>query len=347
MLMDYKVITFPSVFEAAFGNTENAAKDLLNGLKIKKDDAWYLVGNMAKRNAISAGRIINAAPDEDDFDILFKAAMANVIDKIQPPVTVTIGLPLATFNVFKNSAHQYLSRRHFMFEYDTTTFNVKGGVKKSTFEIDSFDIIPEIVGGIIGLKKTLSQTANENFIALSFGFGTVEGGYATTNGLVNRTCFSSHGIRYVITNLARELNQQYYLDMKNEHQLDEAFMKGSIFTHRSKVDFTDLKKNLLVQYYKQVVSPLMRQYFTDADLENCSKIYLLGGGAHYAELTNAVADEFNSFIPVEVAPQPEILVSVGYLFNSLRVSDNNPARCIGLDLGNATTTVSVFEKGSK
>ena len=42
--MDYKVITFPSVFEAAFGNTENSAKDLLNGLKVKKDDSCYLVG---------------------------------------------------------------------------------------------------------------------------------------------------------------------------------------------------------------------------------------------------------------------------------------------------------------
>ena len=132
--------------------------------------------------------------------------------------------------------------------------------------------------------------------------------------------------------------------MKNEHQLDEAFMNGSIFTNRRRVGFADLKKNLLVQYYKQVISPLIRQYITDADLENCSKIYLLGGGANYTDLTDAVADEFKDLIPVEVAPQPEILVSVGYLFNSLRVSDNNPARCVGLDLGNATTTVSLFEK---
>jgi hypothetical protein len=345
--MNYNVITFPSVFEAAFGNNENSAKDLLNGLKVKKNDSWYLVGNIAKRNATSAGRIINATPDEDDFDILFRAAMVNVIDKVQPPFTVTVGLPLSTFNVYKTPAQQYLSRRHFMLEHDTTTFNVKGGIKTNTFEIDTFDVIPEIVGGIIGLKKTITQSVDENFIALSFGFGTVEGGYATTNGLVNRTCFSSHGIRYVISNLSRELNQQYYLEMKNEHQLDEAFVNGSIFTNRKKVDLKDLKKHLLVQYYKQVVSPLMRQYFTDSDLEHCSKIYLLGGGANYSELIDAVAEEFKDFIPVVVAPHPETLVSVGYLFNSVRVSDNNPARCIGVDLGNASTTVSIFEKISK
>jgi len=345
--MDYKVITFPSVFEAAFGNTENSAKDLLNGLKVKKDDAWYLVGNMAKRNAMSAGRIINAAPNEADFDILFRAAMVNVIDKVQPPFTVTVGLPLSTFNIYKGSAQQYLARRHFMLDHDTTTFNVKGGIKKNTFEIDMYDVIPEIVGGIIGLKKTVAQSPDENFIAISFGFGTVEGGYATANGLVNRTCFSSHGIRYVISNLAKELSQQYYLEMKNEHQLDEAFVNGSIFTNRKKVDLKELRRHLLTQYYKQVVSPLMRQYFTDADLEHCSKVYILGGGANYKELVDAVADEYRDFIPVAVPPQPESLVSIGYLYNSVRVSDNNPARCIGLDLGNASTTISIFERPAK
>jgi len=341
--MNHKIITFPSVFETAFGNTENSAKDLLNGLKIKQKETWFLVGNMARRNAINAGRVINAAPDEEDFDILFRAAMTTVLDKVQQPFTLTVGLPLSTFNVYKNAAQQYLSRRHFMVEYDSNTFNVKGGIKKTTFDVDAFDVIPEIVGGIIGLKKTVPQTS-DNFIAISFGFGTVEGGYATADGLVHRTCFSSHGIRYVIGNLAREMNTQHYLEMKNEHQLDEAFMNGSIFTHRRRVDLQGMRKSLLTQYYKEVVSPLMRQHFTDSDLEHCSKIYLLGGGANYADLCNAVADEFKGFIPVEVVPQPEYVVSIGYLYNSLRVSDNNPVRCVGLDLGNATTTVSVFEK---
>ena len=231
-----------------------------------------------------------------------------------------------------------------MVEYDTGTFNIKGSIKKNTFDIDAFEVIPEIVGGIIGLKKTLAQSTDENFIAISFGFGTVVGGYATADGLVNRTCFSSHGIRYVIGNLARELNTQYYLEMKNEHQMDEAFVNGSIFTNRRRIDLKELKKNLLNQYYKEVVSPLMRQHFTDGDLEHCSKIYLFGGGANYRELTDAVAEEFKGFIPIEIVPQPEITVGIGYLYNSLRVSDNNPARCVGLDLGNATTTVSFFEK---
>jgi plasmid segregation protein ParM len=337
-------ISFPSVYETAFGNTENSAKDLLNGLKVKRNETWYLVGNMAKRSAVNAGRIVNAAPTEEDFDILFRSSMVNILDKVKQPFTVTTGFPLSTYNVYKNSAQQYLGRRHFLVEYDANTFNVKGGIKKNTFEIDTFDVIPEIVGGIIGLKKTLPDIANENFIAISFGFGTVEGGFATSDGLVHRTCFSSHGIRYVIGNLARELNINYYLEMKNEHQMDEAFVKGSIFANRRRIDLKEMRNTLLRQYYKEVVSPLMRQHFTDGDLEQCSKIYLLGGGAHYDELTDAVAEEFHGFIPVEVVPQPEIIASIGYLYNSLRVSDNNPSRCIGIDIGNATTTTSIFEQ---
>ncbi|ASZ11260.1 ParM/StbA family protein [Chitinophaga pendula] len=342
--MKVSTIKFPSVFETAFGNTENSSKDLLNGLKVKKDNTWYLVGNLAKRGGINPGRVTNASPEEEDYDILFKAAMLNTIDRVQQPISLTMGFPFSTYNVYKTAAEQFLAKRHFLMEYDTQTFNTKGGVKKGMFDIEKFEIIPEIVGGIIGLKKALDIPADQNFIAVSFGFGTVEGGLAASEGLVHRTCFSSFGIKYAINNLARELSKKYYLEMKNEHQLDEAFMKASIFTNRKRIDLKDMRKELLTQYYKEVISPLMRQYFTDRDFESCEKIYLMGGGAHYKELTDAFAEEYNNFIPVEVAPNPEDLISMGYLYNSLRISDNKPNVCVGMDLGNASSIISIFEK---
>ena len=70
----------------------------------------------------------------------------------------------------------------------------------------------------------------------------------------------------------------------------------------------------------------------------------MGGGANYKELSNAVAEEFAGFIPVEVAPNPEHMISIGYLYNSLRISDTNESRSIGIDLGNATTAISYFDK---
>ena len=54
--MKVSSINFPSIFETAFGNTENSAKDLLNGMKIKANEAWYLVGNLAKISAINADK---------------------------------------------------------------------------------------------------------------------------------------------------------------------------------------------------------------------------------------------------------------------------------------------------
>ncbi|GAC1424283.1 MAG: ParM/StbA family protein [Chitinophagaceae bacterium] len=323
---------------------ENTARDLLNGIKVKKDNTWYLVGNLARKNGVSPSRITNATPAEEDFDILFKAALINLSGKLQQPVTVTIGFPFSTYHAFKTIAEQYLAKRHFMVEYDTQTFNVKGNVKKEAFDIERFEVIPEIVGGIIGLKKIFAHAIPKNFMAISFGFGTLEGIMATEDGLVQRTSFSTHGVRYAINNLARELNKKYYLELKNEHQLDEAFMKGSLFANRKRIDITDIRKEVLEQYYRKVVSPAIRSHLTDADLDACEKIYLLGGGAYYSELTNIFIEEFKDLIPVEVAPEPEKTASTGYLYNSLRLSDNYPSRCAGIDLGNAFSMVSFFSE---
>ncbi len=342
--MKTTTLGFPSVFETAFGNSENSAKDLLNGLKIKKDNNWYLVGNLAKRGGINPGRITNASPLEEDFEILFKAALLNAEDKLTQPITVTLGFPFSTYNVYKGAAEQFLKKRHFLVEYDSQTFNLKGSVRKAMFDIDHFEVIPEIVGSIIGLKKVANLPASKNFIAISFGYGTIEGTMVTEDGLVHRTSFSSHGIKYVINNLMRELTQKHYLEMKNEYQLDEAFIKGSVFTNRKRIDLREIRKELLVQYYKEVVSPLLRNYFTDQDFENCETIYLLGGGAHYPELTEALNEEFKGFIPVEIAPEPEKLASIGYLYNSLRISDNYHKRSLGIDLGNASSIISFFEE---
>ncbi len=344
--MNVVSLQFPSVFETAFGNMENSAKDLINGLKIKRDNSWYLVGNLAKKNGINAGKVTNAAPTEEDFDVLFKAALINLTGKLTNPVTLTLGFPFATYNVFKPAAEQYLSKRHFLVEYDTQTFNINWSIKRETFDIERSEVIPEIVGGIIGLKRKLAGTIPQNFIAISFGFGTMEATMVSADGLVHRTSLSTHGIRYAINNLTRELNRKYYLELKNEHHLDDAFMKGSVFVNRKRIDILEMRKEVLIQYYKEVVSPVLRRHLTDMDFEACEKIYLLGGGANYRELTDALREEFESFIPVEIAPEPEKLASIGYLYNSLRLSDNNPARCAGVDLGNAFSMVSYFSEST-
>ena len=341
--MKVLTVNFPSVLETTFGNTENSAKDVLNGLKIKKEDTWYMVGNLAKRAGVNPNHVTNASPQLEDYEVLFKSALVTVAAQVEQPVAITMGFPFSTYSVYKSTAEQFLSKRHFMAEYDTQTYNVNGSVKRTTFDVDNFDVIPEIVGCIIGLKKILGNKPPTNFIAISLGFGTIEGGMATENGLVHRTCFSSYGLQYAIDNLHQELSKRYYLKMKNVHQLDDAFRKGSIFINRENVDIKGLRKSILNQYFREVIYLLLNKYFNDQDFEICEKIYLMGGGAYYPELVEAFKNEFNGSIQVEVAPEPEKLASIGYLYNSFRISDGKQQRSVGIDIGNSSTTVSVFQ----
>ncbi len=336
--------SFPSVFETSFGNTENASGDLINGIKIKRDNNWYMVGNLAKRGGINPNRITNASPAGDDYDILFRSALLAVADKVQQPLSITLGFPLASYNVYKPAAEQFLNKRHFMVENDTKTFNVNGSVKRTMLDVERFEVIPEIVGCIIGLKKILEHQLPADFLAISLGFGTIEGGMVSKDGLINRTCFSSHGIQYAIDNLNRDLTKKYFLDLKNVHQLDDAFIKNNITVNRKRIDLSETRKEILTQYYKEVISPLIRKYIKDSDFENCEKIYLMGGGALYPEIQAAFEEEYRDFIAVEIAPEPKKLASIGYLHNSYRISDKNHARCAGIDIGNATTVVSIFQE---
>ncbi len=336
--------SFPSVFETAYGNTENTARNLLNGLKIKKDNSWYLVGNLAKKGGVNPQRIINASPTENSYDLLFKAAMVTLANQMPNPVCITTGFPLSAYNAYKQPAETYLNKKHFLIEYDTKTFNNGGNIQHATFDLDVFEVIPEIVGCIIGLKKLLHYKAPSQFIAISLGFGTVEGGMVSEDGMVYRTCFSSHGIQYAVGNLQKELSRKFYLEMKNIHQMDDAFVRGNIVINRKRMDIKEVRKVILQQYYREVVSPLIRKYLSDADFENCEKIYLMGGGALYPELVDAFGEEFAETIPVEIVPEPEKLASIGYLYNSLKISGQFPGKCAGVDIGNSSTVISIFEQ---
>jgi hypothetical protein len=341
--MKIATTVFPSVMESALVNTDNAAANLLSGLKVKKgDDEWYIVGKLAKTAGVNATRVTNASPAEDYYQILFNAAAAVIDGEVEGPYTLTTGFPYSVYNAFKTPADDFLKRRHFMSEYDTSTFELSGAPKRFKVDLDNYEIIPEIVGCIIGIKKMIPEKEPVNFLVVSLGFGTVEGGMASESGLVNRTCFSSHGLQYVVDNMQRQLEKRYYLSLKNVHQLDDAIAKGSLFVNRQKIDIMPLRRQLLSQYYKEVVSPLIKKYVTDRDFENCETIYLAGGGALYPELVAAFQEEFGKDIGVTVAPQPDKLASIGYLYNSVRLSGKKYNTSVGLDIGNSSTVVSFF-----
>jgi plasmid segregation protein ParM len=332
-------VQFPSVFEAAYGNTENTAASLLTGMKVKVDSQWYLVGDLARKNGVNAQRVVNASPDQIDFEILFKSALLNCVDVVEKPFNVTLGLPYSTYNAYRQPLMRLMEQRYFTVDFNSETYKVDGGVRSVNIELKSFDVIPEIVGAMIGIKKgnVVSDTNPRNFIVISLGYGTAEGGMATDDGLLQRTCFSVHGIRYVVNNLQRELNKQHYLDMKNEFQLNDSLMKGFMIASRKRIDLRDMRKEIISNYYKQVISPNFRSHFTDQDFERCTAIYLVGGGILYNDLKNEFEEEFKGFLPVEVVSEPQNVASMGYYFHSEAMSGGSPANSVGLDIGNSST----------
>ncbi|HWB28627.1 MAG TPA: ParM/StbA family protein [Chitinophagaceae bacterium] len=342
--MQINTVSFPSIFEPVFGNTENSANDLLNGIKIKNGNNWYIAGNLAKFDGFSPKRIINASPEETDYEILFKAAMVIASGRIKNPISVTVGFPFSTYNIYKTPTEDFLTKRNFLIEYDTQTFNYTGAVKKAMIELEKFEVIPEIVGGIIGIKNIFGgQLSAGNFIVISLGFGTLEGAMASKKGLIQRTVFSTYGLSYAVNNLNRELNKHYFLSMKNEFQLDDAMVNAHIVVNRKKIDLKPLRKEIIEQYYKSVISPAMRKYFADSDFETCENIYLIGGGANYEELVNCFKEEFRDILSVIVPNKPENTASIGYLYNTLRLTSGQPNQCIGLDLGNSSTVLATIE----
>jgi len=335
-------VSFPSVFEAAYGNTENTATSLLTGLQIKVDNQWYLVGDLARKNGVNAQRVVNASPDQLDFEILFKSALLNCVDTVDKPFNITLGLPYSTYNAYRQPLLRMLEQRYFTVEYNSETYKSDGGVRSVNVELKNFDVIPEIVGAVIGIKRgNLVKDSNpRNFIVVSLGYGTCEGGMATEEGLVQRTCFSVHGIRYVVNNVQRELNKLHYLDMKNEFQLNDSLTKGVMIANRKRIDIRDIRREVISQYYRQVISPSLRSHFSDQDFERCSAIYLVGGGVLFSELKEEFEEEFTGFLPVEVVENPQTVASVGYYHHAMSLGGSTSANSIGLDIGNSSTIVT-------
>lgn len=339
-----EVIKYPSVFESSNLELRNVARDLVSGLKIYQDQVGFLVGDLAHSEGISPHRNINSSPDEDDYRIFLKAGLLLASQKLGSPITVTTGFPFSTFQVFKEKAYSLIEKEH-LIEFDTHTFG-GGGKKKVAVEVDRAAVLPEVVGCSIAVRQ-LEPDANGNFFVVSLGYGTMEAILSTEGGLVQRSSVSTFGLRYAINLISRELQKDYYLDLKTEHQIDQYFSDGSIFLNRKRIDLKELRKQVLTQYYKDVISPSIRKAFTDTDFAKTEDLYLAGGGANYIDLVNLFREEFDGVLNIHVPEKPEQLASIGYCYNSLSINGGAKDKAVGLDLGNSSTILTTFkqEKG--
>ncbi|MDE7073690.1 MAG: ParM/StbA family protein [Odoribacter sp.] len=355
-----KSYNFPSVYEATNQELTNVAENILDGIKINMDDSEYIVGNLALVEGYSPHKSINAAPTDEEYKLLSKAGLLLTQPKGEEEIYLTTGFPFSTYMLYREKASEILQGRHII-NYDASTFGGPANAKREV-NVGKVDVIPEIQGCTVAIREGELQE-KDNFFIVSLGYGTCEAVVSTRAGLINRSAVSTHGIRHAVNLLANELNKNFYLNLKTEHQIDVAFQKGNITVNRVKQNILDIREKVLRMYYQEIISPNLRRAFTDDDFNKCPKMYLVGGGALYPELVNAFKEEFGGIVEVIVYPEADKCASQGYCLNSkLRAAASrsnvpnnveaeeikifrNPQLAVGIDIGNANTCVTIYKEG--
>lgn len=333
--MDISV--FPSVFESTRSPLDGVSDNLLDGMKIEYNDESYIVGELALKEGLSPHRLINCAPGELDFEVLLRAALLLAQQKAGNNFSMTLGFPFEMFQLHNSSAKQRLTKSYDIM-YDSSTYNGSAGRQAATVNLENVHIIPEIAGSIIALRYG-DVREQDDFFILSLGYGSMEGVVSTKSGIIRRTAISARGIRYAVNMLKEELQKDYYLGFKTEHQLNVAFRNGKININKRMVDLTALRRKVLKSYFENIIRPALSNAFQDEDFATCSKLYLVGGGAYYSDLTNRISQEFEGILNIKIPDQPDKMAVRGYSINtSKNITEGIP---VGIDLGNANTLVAV------
>lgn len=339
----FELLQFPSIIEGNNTELRQVAPDLINGLKLHEKRRGYVIGNLALTEGVAPHKNINSSPGELEYQLLLKSALllaANELGKNK--LTVTTGFPTSTYQLFREQAVEIIEKEH-VIEFDPATYS--NAVRRNMpVTVNKVQVMPEIQGCILGLRHGAPQ-AKGNFFVVSLGFGTCEAVMSTESGTVQRTSISTNGLRYAVNLMMNELGKKYYLELQNEHQLDQAFQKGFLFSNRKRVDLRETRERVLQQYYQDVISPALRKAFQDADFQRADRLYLVGGGAYYEDLIAQFNQEFQDVVEVIVPSEPAGMATTGYCINSIQLNNGDASAAIGIDLGNATTIVS-FAKGN-
>lgn len=334
----FELIQFPSLIEGHNQDLREVASDLLNGLKLYEKRRAYILGHLALSEGVAPHKNINASPAELEYQLLMKAALLLASDATgKNRLAVTTGFSSSTYALYRDQVVDILQKDHII-EYDSATFST-GSRRNSPVHVDQVWVMPEIQGCVLGLREGQTQ-AKGNFFVVSLGFGTCEAIMSTQTGTVQRTAVAANGLRYAVNLLMNDLGKQYYLELQNEHQIDQAFQKGYLFSKRKRVDLTEVRERALQAYYQDVVSPALQRAFQDADFQRADRMYLVGGGTHYTELVQHFKQEFRDIVDIVVPGNAASMAVTGYFLHSLQHSRTGCVS-VGLDMGNAITQLAV------
>lgn len=361
-----KTYSFPSVYESTLRDFATGNDPILGFSKLKYDGAEYLIGLQALNQGISPHKFINPSPEDLDYKIISQAALVLASNSLQseskngklPKMIITSGFPYATYQFNKDYATAYFKEDKII-TYFRVDEDGKQIPEQRVVSVNSINIVPELVGCDTALRRG-DNPIDGNFILISLGYGTCEGALSTADGLSARTLFSTHGISYAVNLFTQELSKHTYLQMRTEHQIDQLFTKGFMFVNRKRRDFTSEKKLALEMYYNNVISPAIRRYISDQDFESCKKIAIVGGGALHKDLINLFNEEFGEILTIHIYENPDKCAANGYaLFSKINhhlnekdggvysTESEDSLAFLGIDIGNASTSVSILAKNSQ
>jgi plasmid segregation protein ParM len=336
--MNFRSISLPSVVERYNQPLINVSSDPEKCIQLYEAGAGYLIGDLALKQGYAPYRNINSSPSESDYQLLAKAGLLIASGAKSGEVVITTGFPYATYELYKQQAVDFFTSRDVFIEFNADTYTTNEH-KRIQLSVKHVEVMPEILGCIMAIRKGLEHQGN--FFVVSLGYGTCETALSMDTGLVTRTCMSASGLRYAVNNLHAELSKSYNLGMKNEHMVNQSFQSGKIVLDRKKKDITDLRRNHLANYYDEVLSPTLKKEFIDIDFENTDTLYLVGGGAKYTDLVDCFKQEFDGIADIVVPEQAENMASIGYCIRSAKWCGPGLAtQAVGLDIGNAYTVVS-------
>jgi plasmid segregation protein ParM len=330
-------INIPSVIERYNQPLINVSGDAESNIQLYEGGNGYLIGSLALQHGLSPYRNINSSPADLDYQLLAKSGLMIAGQGKSAEIVLTTGFPYTTYELFKQQAINFYTPRDIFIEYNGDTYSTNEH-KRMQITVRHIEIVPEIIGCIDAIRKG-PIAENDDFFVVSLGYGTCETGLSVNGGLVGRTCMSVVGLRHAVNNLHGELSRSNNLGMKNEHMINQNFQGGSIVVDRKRKDLTDLRRNQLLSYYKEVVSPTLKKTFTDNDFAKAGKLYLVGGGALYTDLVDCFCEEFDGVLDILIPDEPNHMASLGYAHKSYQRCGNID-EAVGLDIGNAYTVVS-------
>lgn len=340
--MKYSTIVFPSVLESHTSDLNHVTANKLSGLKIKFLNRDYLVGKLALAEGNSPHKAINSSPDDIDYQVLMRSALLLANDKAGgEKLHITTGFPFSTYQMNQKRTGDLL-KEYGNIIHDKSPYGGEG-FEDVSINVGSVNVIPELLGSIIAARNGEVDISGGMFV-VSIGFGTLEIGLSTDDGFIQRTFNSGPGIRYAINSAMKKLQENHYLGLRTEHQFDDAFHKGAITLNRKRIDLAEVKKDSLREYYDAVISPLIKNTWTDEDFNKSNSLVLVGGGALYNDLVNSFRNEFEGILNIVVPDNPMYMASRGYLIHAQRNLQGESGVPVGIDIGNAHTCISMFDE---